>query len=137
MEDLVYANLGLLLAVSAVVLLGTSAYEFPRTAGGGSLTGNVVALLDKMLLVLPVVELLYTVSFREHAIVPEPFLLVDVIAAIRRVLVLTAEIGHPQPGDSNVFVFFVTALAVLTVLILLLAISLLLLRKSARVRAAG
>lgn len=31
------------------------------------------------------------VSFREHALVPEPFLIVGLIAAIRRLLVLTAE----------------------------------------------
>ncbi len=41
------------------------------------------------------------VSIREHSIVPEPFLLVGVIAAIRRVLVITAEFGHlpelPEP----------------------------------------
>jgi uncharacterized membrane protein (DUF373 family) len=40
------------------------------------------------LLILLIVELLYTVqvSFREHAVMPEPFLLVGLIAAIRRVL---------------------------------------------------
>jgi hypothetical protein len=44
-------------------------------------------------LILLVIELLYTVqvSFREHGLIPEPFLLVGLIAAIRRVLVLTAE----------------------------------------------
>ena len=34
------------------------------------------------------------VSFRLHAVTPEPFLLVGLIAAIRRVLILTAEFGH-------------------------------------------
>ena len=42
-----------------------------------------------------IVEILYTVqvSFREHALIPEPFLIVGLIAGIRRVLVLTAEFG--------------------------------------------
>jgi uncharacterized membrane protein (DUF373 family) len=53
-------------------------------------------LLDRILLILLIVELLYTVqvSFREHALVPEPFLLVGLISAIRRVLVVTAEFGE-------------------------------------------
>src|SRR6266404_3052375 len=38
----------------------------------GSLTTNIVALLDRVLLILLVVDLLYTVqvSFREHALMP-------------------------------------------------------------------
>jgi len=38
-----------------------------------------------------IVEILYTVqvSFSEHALVPEPFLIVGLIATIRRLLVLT------------------------------------------------
>jgi uncharacterized membrane protein (DUF373 family) len=53
-------------------------------------------LWDRLLLILLIVELLYTVqvSFREHGIIPEPFLLVGLIAAIRRVLVLTAEFAQ-------------------------------------------
>ena len=39
----------------------------------------IIALLDRVLLVVMLVELLYTVqvSFREHALVPEPFLIWD------------------------------------------------------------
>jgi uncharacterized membrane protein (DUF373 family) len=51
-----------------------------------------VDLLDRMLLILMIVELLYTVqvSFREHTLVPEPFLIVGLIAVTRRILVVTA-----------------------------------------------
>ena len=44
-----------------------------------------------------IVEILYTlqVSFREHTLVAEPFLIVGLIAAIRRVLILTAEFSNP------------------------------------------
>ena len=85
---------------------------------------------DRILLILLIVELLYTVqvSFREHALVPEPFLLVGLISAIRRVLVLTAEFGEfrTEIGAQQ----FVIELAVLTVLIVALVASLILLRKS-------
>jgi hypothetical protein len=67
----------------------------------GSLTTNIVALLGRVLLILLVVELLYTVqvSFREHALMPEPFLLIGLIAGIRRVLLLTAELAQVHGPD--------------------------------------
>lgn len=34
------------------------------------------------------------VSFREHALIAEPFLIVGLIAAIRRILILTAEFSR-------------------------------------------
>jgi len=67
------------------------------------------------------------VSIREHSIVPEPFL--GVIAAIRRVLVITAEFGHIPQLPEPMLQRFIAELAVLTFLILILVISLLLLRK--------
>jgi hypothetical protein len=82
-------------------------------------------------LILLVVELLYTVqvSFREHTLIPEPFLLVGLIAAIRRVLVLTAEFSQVQEQTDQLFRRFTIELVVLTFLIMALVLSLMLLRK--------
>ena len=65
-------------------------------------------------LILLVVELLYTfqVSFREHALIPEPFLLVGLIAAIRRVLVLTAEFGQASAKSELLVQYFIIKLGV-------------------------
>jgi len=60
---------------------------------------------------------------------PEPFLLVGLIAAIRRVLILTAEFSPERPLSEVMFRHFVIELAVLTALIISLAFSLLLLKK--------
>ena len=128
-EDVVYIGLGLLLAGIALTLLATSIFDF----GQGVLTGkaHTIELLDRILLILLIVELLYTVqvSFREHALVPEPFLLVGLISAIRRVLVLTAEFGELRDKTQIAAQHFVMELAVLTVLIIALVISVALLRK--------
>jgi phosphate starvation-inducible membrane PsiE len=85
-------GVGVLRAASALALLVTSAIGFLQSVLTGSLAARVVDLLDQILLVFMIVEILYTVqiSFREHALIPEPFLIVGLIAAIRRVLVLTA-----------------------------------------------
>jgi uncharacterized membrane protein (DUF373 family) len=111
-----------------------SVIDFSR----GVLAGRIspIQLLDQILLILLIVELLYTVqvSFREHALIPEPFLLVGLISAIRRVLVLTAEFGELPEKTTDMSWHFAIQLAVLTALILALAISLMLLRRrSARV----
>src|ERR1700756_2449365 len=91
-EDTVYVGLGFLLTVVAIALLfvalrGTLSWIF-----GTGLHNHIVELLDQMLAVLLVIELLYTVqvSFRAHGLVAEPFLVVALIAVIRRVLVITA-----------------------------------------------
>ena len=130
-EDVVYLGLGLLLAGSSIALLIGGVITFGQHLIAGTLTSNIVPLLDRILLILLVVELLYTVqvSFREHSVIPEPFLLVGLIAAIRRVLVLTAEVAQVHGQSDQVFRRFVVELVVLTVLIVALVISLVLLRK--------
>src|SRR4051812_25415197 len=92
-EDVVYIGLGVLLAVTLITLLAISYASFGHAVAGRTVSDGIVGLLDQILLVLLMVELLYTVqlSFRAHALLPEPFLLVGLISAIRRVLVLTAE----------------------------------------------
>ena len=128
-EDVVHVGLALLLAGSAIALLVIGLIDF----GQSVLVGKVrsIELLERGLLILLVVELLYPlqVSFRKHALVPEPFLLIGLISAIRRVLVLTAEYGElREKGDRDAQNFFIE-LAVLTGLILTLAIALAVLRK--------
>ena len=130
-EDVVYVGLGVLLAAGAIFLLVTTAVSFGTSLFAGTLPKDFIGLLDRILLILLVVELLYTVqvSFREHVITPEPFLLVGLIAAIRRVLILTAEFGRMENMAPATINFFLLELSVLTVLILAIAIALFVLRK--------
>jgi uncharacterized membrane protein (DUF373 family) len=130
-EDVVYVGLGLLLAACAIALLFDGIYAFIHQFPTTSTFANTIGLLDRILLILLVIELLYTVqvSFREHAVVPEPFLLVGLIAAIRRVLIITAEFSQARPLANAMFQHFVVELGVLTLLIVALAFSLLLLKK--------
>ncbi len=131
-EDVVYVGLGLLLAGGAIILLVTAMIAFGGHMMAGTLSDNVINLLDRILLILLIVELLYTVqvSFREHAVLPEPFLLIGLIAAIRRVLVITAEFGEAAKNQP-MLQYYVMELAVLTGLILALSLSLLALRRRA------
>lgn len=131
-EDVVYVGLGVLLALSAAALLVNAAGELWNGLTAGRSLAAVVSLLDRLLLILMIAELLYTVqiSFREHALVPEPFLIVGLIAATRRILVITAEFGTLlEQMDATRFRNAMIELGLLTVMIVALVASLRLLRK--------
>src|SRR5207244_2453977 len=61
-EDLVYIGLGVLLAGTAIVFLAVGAYDFVSQLVAGGPPGHVVELLDRILLILMIVEILYTVQ---------------------------------------------------------------------------
>jgi len=65
-EDAVYIGMGVLLAFSAVALLITGGWSLWTATISGAPLEAVIGLLDRTLLVLMLVELLYTVrvSFR-------------------------------------------------------------------------
>jgi hypothetical protein len=131
-EDVVYVGLGVLLAGCALTLLASSALAFWQHLLAGSLSENMVQLLDRLLLILLLIEVMYTVqvSFREHSLAPEPFLIVGLIAVIRRLLVLTAEL--PQlllKADAAIFRQVSIELGLLAFLIVALVASLVLLRR--------
>ena len=97
-EDVLYVGLGVVLSVAGIALLVNAAVEFTRRLTGGGVPATVASVLDQLLLVLMIIEILYTV------LVPEPFVLVALIAAVRRILVITAEFGSlmDQRGEGAV-----------------------------------
>lgn len=130
-EDVLYVGLGVLLAAAAVVLLADGALMFWRALVASELPGRVIQLLDRILLILMIAELLYTVqvSLRAHSLVPEPFIVVALIAGVRRVLVLTAEFAELIDKGPEAFRNAMVELGLLTVMILALVASLMLLRR--------
>jgi uncharacterized membrane protein len=71
-EDLVYVGLGLLLTIAALTLLVIALKSVVLALWNRALGGQIVGLLDQILLILLVIELLYTVpvSFRERGLSP-------------------------------------------------------------------
>jgi len=130
-EDVVYVSLGVLLAGCAAVLLVAAGADFVTNLLSGTLPGHVIDILDRILLVLMVVEILYTVqvSFRGQTLVPEPFLIIGVIAGIRRILILTAEFKDLLQKGDTAFRNAMIELGLLAFLIIALVISIVLLRK--------
>jgi uncharacterized membrane protein (DUF373 family) len=130
-EDVVYIGLGVLLAACAGALLVSGGIDFVSSLAAGRLAESIIEILDRILLVLLIIEILYTVqvSFREHVLVPEPFLIVGLIAGIRRILVLTAEFKNLLQKGEAAFRNAVIELALLALLVVALVVSLVLLRR--------
>jgi hypothetical protein len=84
------------------------------------------------------VEILHTVriSIRSHTLVTEPFLVVGLIASIRRILVITLEAatltkeGKWSPEGAKIFHASMIELGLLSVLVFVLVYSITLLRRS-------
>jgi uncharacterized membrane protein (DUF373 family) len=129
-EDVVYVGLGVILAYTAAALLVTGGKALVVSIAEGAPLPGIVQLLDRALLVLMVVELLYTVnvSFKQHTLTPEPFLVVGLIAATRRILIVTAEFSTLMDKDAGHFQRAMIEVALLTVMVLALVFSLRLLR---------
>jgi hypothetical protein len=134
-ERAIFSFVGFLLFVAAFVLaLRAAADVWPLVTGPDA--GIVVAgtaFLDMMLLVLMIVELAYTVtvSLRGTVLAAEPFLIVALIAVIRRMLVITigdvpgaTPLSHPagttlggQPVELGILTGVVLALVASIVLL--------------------
>ena len=132
-EDVTYVGLGVLLAASALFLLFAAAWSLIEgISSSGPAKNLTIEVLDQILLVLMIIEILSTVqvSFPEHVLTPEPFLVVALIAAVRRVLVITAEFSSPSEILESAFRNAMFELGLLTVLIFFLVISLHFLKKN-------
>jgi hypothetical protein len=87
--------------------------------------------LDALLLVLMIVELLHTIRLfiMEHALVPEPFLIVALIAGVRRVLILTTEASQYIQTKPEQFRMAMLEMGLLVVSFLVIAGAIFVLRQ--------
>jgi len=133
-EDALYICVGLLLLATAVlVVLGTISGLITsiRTHQGAVDIG--VTLLDRILLTLIVAELLHTLRFvvLRGEIVVEPFLFVGLIAVVRRILIITAQLERQAPA-GRALTNQLLELGLLGVLTLALAVAIYLVRRGAQ-----
>jgi hypothetical protein len=132
--------LGCLLALTALLGVYSAAAALWTSVLERGAALSLVVTIDRILLVLMVIEILHTVrvSFSEGALASEPFLVVGLIASIRRVLVITLESsqahepGKWTPDSQGMFSSTMIELGVLCCLILVMVTSIYMLRHSPR-----
>jgi uncharacterized membrane protein (DUF373 family) len=137
-ESVTYFLLGGLFLVAVAKGMLDAALQLFDSLGMHSASGSMVFAIDRLLLVMMLVEILHTVgvSFRSHSLTPEPFLVVALIASIRRMLVVTLEssqftaAGRSSAEGQALLHAAMVELVVLGLLILIMVISIVLLRRT-------
>ena len=136
-EVVIYSILALLLAITSLVTIATAGQILWAGLSHWTVAAQTLRVLNQLLIVLMLVEILHTVriSIRSHVLVTEPFLIVGLIASIRRILVITLEAATltkegawTTDGASGIFHSSMVELGLLGLLVLVLVISITLLR---------
>jgi uncharacterized membrane protein (DUF373 family) len=127
-EHVVYLAIGGLLVLTLLLTLAGAVKLLWDGLQDWTGTSAIFQLIDRLLFVLMLVEILNTVqsSIRTMTLVCEPFLIVGLIACIRRILVITLETSqitqpnHWQPEHMPIFWGSMLELGVLGGLVLIL-----------------
>ena len=128
-ERIAYLAIALALSVPIVMLVVSAAMIMLEVSELGVFE-TVLGVLDRVLLAFIFVELIDTVrvTLRERGIfIAEPFLLVGLIAVVRRILLLTAALE--QTTTTEEFQNMLLELGVMTGLVIVLTIALYLTRR--------
>jgi len=124
-EAVIYAFAGLLVVLGAAYLMVAAVFEGMELLRLGKEASLPIFLLDRVLLALMMAEILYTlIRFaREGQLQVEPFLVIGIIAGVRRILVITAEglQKYPFSLDHPGFQAVLAELLLLSLMVLALS----------------
>src|SRR5258708_16911665 len=131
-ERFVLILIAIVLSVLAVLLLASGVWALVQASLAGTIRDQAIEILDTVLLVMMTMEIVYTVtlSLESHTLVAEPFLVIGSIAAIRRMLVITAESTNLELTHPDVFRNTLIELALLAFIVLSMAGAIYILRRS-------
>ena len=136
----IYAILAVLLIATALAAIASAGKLLAGGLGDWKTGEQIPRVLNELLVVLMAVEILNTVriSIRSHMLVIEPFLVVGLIASIRRILVITLEAAAltkegrwVSDGAQSVFRASMVELGLLGAVVLVLVFAITLLRRYA------
>ena len=102
MQDVVTVAVGMVLIALAAVLLIAGIVD-SLDGSWGAISAAAPLLLDRVLLVVILVEIVYTVvlSLRAHRLAAQPFIVVGLIAVIRRILFVLTPGSHITASTSE------------------------------------
>jgi uncharacterized membrane protein (DUF373 family) len=130
----VYWIVGVVLILTAAIFLVFTMWEGVSLYLAGSFASATIQLFDRSLLTLMIAQIVYTtLSFLKVGVLQvEPVLVVGIIAVVRRILVLTAVVsGTAKDVGVNLnFQQNMIELGLLSLTVLVLAVSVYLVRKN-------
>jgi flagellar biogenesis protein FliO len=133
-ESVVLVLIGVALVLVAVLLLYSSMHDLSEAVqrGPAEIEHKSIEILNTVLLVMMTMEIVYTVaiSLESHTLNAEPFLIIGMIAGIRRMLVITAT-STEQEAHADVFHNTLVELGLLAAMVVALAVAIWILRYSA------
>ena len=127
-------GLGVILVAATMLVLASTVVEVWNSLRHWPNTDSVFSVVDKLLFVLMLVEILHTVrtAISTHTLAIEPFLIVGLIACVRRILVVTLQSSGlaSEGGPKTPFDHAMIELGVLGGLTLVLILSIYMSRRS-------
>ncbi len=137
-DTLIYILVAICLIITALFTLYSVGLSIIHFFEDADIRHAIVNVIDKIMLALMIIEIMYTVriSLQSHQLQPEPFILVGMIAAIRRILVISVESGYLVLADQEGFLNLLLEIAVLGVLVILFVVAIVLLRRE-KIRSSG
>jgi phosphate starvation-inducible membrane PsiE len=137
-ESAVLILIGIVLVVLAVLLLWTSGTSMIDAMRDDKIGHRAIEILNSVLLVMMTMEIVYTVaiSLESHTLSAEPFLIIGTIAAIRRMLVITATSTETE-HTAEVFHNTLVELGLLAATVIALSIAIWVLRHSQTLKGRG
>lgn len=125
--------MGVFLVVAGGLILFDTVHGLVNGLSGNEPSSELgLRVLDRVLLLLIVAELLFTLQLviARGEIATEPFLFIGIIAAVRRVVVITAEI-EKLPQDGRALTNFLLELGLLALLVVAFGLAIFLIRRGA------
>lgn len=132
-ESAVLVLIGIALVLIAVSLLFSGMYDLSGAVrlGPKGIEEHAIEILNVVLLVMMTMEIVYTVavSLEAHVLRAEPFLIIGIIAGIRRMLVITAT-STKQEDNAAQFHNMLVELGLIAATVVALAVAIWILRYS-------
>jgi uncharacterized membrane protein (DUF373 family) len=127
-EYFFYIAVASALGVVGAIIFGHAVYTFVTGVEDEGVGTAVLQLLDQLLLVFIVAELIHTVRavITDRVLLSEPFLIVGIVASIRRLIVVSAEV--PRFVGTDKFASLMLEVGVLVGAVLALGFTVFLLR---------
>ena len=134
-ESVLLVVIGVALVLVALLLLYSSMHDLNDAVhqGTAEIESKAIQILNTVLLVMMTMEIVYTVaiSLESHTLKAEPFLIIGVIAGIRRMLVITATSTEAEASRPEQFHNMLLELGLLAATVVALSAAIWILRYSA------